>query len=143
MGALIRHATAKEEVLGKISQLKQEILTARRIKEIEELRQSEEIKVKNLKRKMRNLFLDLVFKYFSVDETRIMTLSDREVEQLFSLVCERASKTYHRLVLLWLIPPFGWVILAASEAVEFIRSTPKLKKMLGSDFDPVKILREY
>jgi len=126
--ALIR-PTAKEEVLRKISQLKQKNLTAERMSNIESLMIS--IKVS---------FISLADHYFGLDCGQMRELPDQELEALFLIVTERAGRTSIILKISGL-RIIASILEECPRTVRFTDSVHKLKKILGNDFDPVKILR--
>ncbi|OGM99541.1 MAG: hypothetical protein A3B91_01975 [Candidatus Yanofskybacteria bacterium RIFCSPHIGHO2_02_FULL_41_29] len=132
MGALIRHATVKEEVISKLNLMKQNNLTANQVR-----------RIKYLKGQIWQLFYELTESYFGIDNQQIRELTDQELEALVSIVIKRAQKTSRILKVLCVVTIIGSVFINDSDNVLFTKYVRELKKMLGSDFDLVKILREY
>ena len=93
------------------------------------------------KKYIKNSSLWLAGDYFGLDPSQVRELSDQELEALFMIVAERASRTSTILKISGLRT---LVFMATGRAPLTVRLTDnvhKLKKILGSDFDPVKILR--
>lgn len=130
--ALIRPANIQEQLLGKISDMRQKNLTAKQKEEIE-----------FHERRLIGGFKKFSWHYFGVNKEQIQELSDQEIEALFLLVSERARKTAVYMRILGIsIPIIGWMaILGESESIPFANSTRKLKQAFGNSFNPVRIIR--
>lgn len=130
--ALIKPATIQEQLLGKISEMRQKNLTAKQKEEIE-----------FHERRLIRGFKTFSWLYFGVNREQILELSDQEIEALFLLVSKRARKTAVYVRILGIsIPIFGWIIiLGTSESISFTNSTRKLKQKFGNSFNPVRIIR--
>ena len=130
--ALVKPANIQEQLLGKISEMRQSNLTG---KQKQDIRRFTDI--------ARTSFRSLTWRYFGIGEAQIQEFSDQEVEALFMLVFERAQKaSVYMKILGYGIPIFGWtVILCDSETIALTNSTRKLKYILRNSFNPVKLMR--
>lgn len=129
---LVKPANAKEQLLGKISEMRQKNQTAKQKEEIE-----------FHERRLIDGFKKFSWRYFGVNKEQIQELSDQEIEALFLLVSELARKTAVYMRILGIsIPLVGWIaILQESETIQFANSMRKLKKTFGNSFNPVRIIR--
>lgn len=135
---LIKPATIQEQLLGKISEMRQRNLTA-----------GQKQRIKYLKERVKDKFMKLVWQYFGLSITQVQELSDQELEVLFLLVFERTAKTARCLKVIagfgCVIPVAGWLmagmIFDNSETIKFVSSVREIKKMLGDSFSPYQILR--
>ncbi len=129
---LIKPANIQEQLLGKISEMRQKNLTAK---------QKEEIELHG--GRLVRSFKIFSWRYFGIDKEQIKKLSKQEIEALFLLVSKRVSKTAICMITLGcLIPIIGWIIiLPESQAITHAHSLRKLKKMLGNGFNPTQIIR--
>ena len=130
--SLVKPANIQEQLLGKISDMRQKNLTAK---------QKEEIKY--LERRLVSGFKTFSWNYFGVNKEQIQELSDHEIEALFLLVAEKAGKTaIYMRILGFGIPIIGWtIILTESETIRFSNSVRKLKQMVRNGFNPTQIIR--
>lgn len=129
---LINPATFQEQLLGKISDIRQKNQTAKKKEEIE-----------YYENQLNWYFQRLSWLYFGINKKQIQELSDQEIEALFPLVSERARKTAVYMQILGIsIPIIGWIALAlgVSESIQFANSVRKLKQF-GIGFNPVRIIR--
>ncbi|MDP3792273.1 MAG: hypothetical protein Q8Q89_00945 [bacterium] len=131
--ALVKPANIQEQLLGKISEMRQNNLTAKQKQDI-----------KGCTNTARTGFKKLTWRYFGISETQIQEFSDQEVEALFILVFERAQKaSIYMKILGYGIPLIGWlIILNESESIALTNSTRKLKSMLRNSFNPAKLMRD-
>lgn len=129
---LVKPATIQEQLLGKISDMRQNNLTAK-----------QKEKIAFHERRLISGFKKFSWHYFGVNKEQIQELSDQEIEALFLLVSERARKTAVYMRILGIsIPLIGWMaILVESESIPFANSTRKLKQAFGNNFNPTRILR--
>jgi hypothetical protein len=128
---LVKPANIQEQLLGKISEIRQKNLTAKQKEEIEDL-----------KRRLMSGFLRFSWNYFGLFKEEIQKLSDQEIEALFFLVAERAGKTaIYMRILGFGTPIIGWIgILNEPETTRFSNSVRKLKQMVGNGFNPTQII---
>lgn len=131
--AMIKPANIEEQLLAKISEMRQKNLTAKQKDEMG-----------RLSRKLGRSFKSLAWTYFEIDAFQILELTNPELDALFNLVYNRARKVSIFMTILgYAIPLVGWAtILPDSETIKLANSTRKLKKILGSMFNPTKIIRE-
>ena len=129
---LVKPSNIQEQLLGKISDMRQKNLTAK---------QKEDIK--RYENQLVNGFRTFSYRYFGISKAQIQELTDQEIEALFSLVYSRASKTSIYMTVIGVcIPIFGWaIILPESESISFTSSVRKLNKMLGNGFSTAKTIR--
>lgn len=147
--ALVKPSTIQEQLLGKISEMRQEI-------EQENLTKEHGAKVEHMIRSFGYTFESLVWKYFKINKQKIQKLSDQELNTLFALVSERAGikAPYIKFGVysFLFISIIGWSALlpmilsddsgiSMGNTLDFINLQRKLRKILGDDFDPIKIIR--
>lgn len=128
---LVKPANAKEQLLGKISEMRQKNQIAK-----------QKDKIERLEAEFMDIFVVLSHKYFGLSVDEIRTFSVLEKEALYFLVSEQASKEALCLkIFFWGVPLLGWLAVLIwwtagdlSPSLDFIRTKHGLEKMFGKDF---------
>lgn len=120
--ALIKPANIQEQLLGKISEMRQNLTAKQKqnIKEYTEMR--------------GRSFEILAWRYFGISAVQIEELSDQELEALWLMVFERAQKvSVYMKILGYGIPVIGWIfILYNSHTICFTDATRKLRSITST-----------
>lgn len=124
--AMIKPANIEEQVLAKINELKQKKLTAK-----------QKNKLEWLGHRLRCSFEWLTLKYYGIDKSQIRELTDPELNALFNIVYNRSRKISVFIRILC----FG-IPIDDFDTVLLVESNRKLRKILGSSFDPVKVINQ-
>ena len=150
--SLIKPANVQEQLLAKVAKLREENLKAEeeyRIKNAEAMKEELiETFYKIYRKQFIACFGNLSKSYFGVKKEQILGMSDPEIETLFLLVLKQATRTNFRWkIFCWCVPIVGWILAPTifdsdSKTHGLVSSTRELKKALGDNFNPVKIIRD-
>lgn len=107
------------------------------------LKAEQEQKIINLKKEAKYCFKVLAWRYFGLSDINIQQLSDKEVNDLFNLVSQKANADSFKTKIALTASVVGWFAVGKGQIpdVWFVMSINKLKKSLGNNFDPVELIR--
>lgn len=134
--------TVEELVISKINSMRENNLTV-----------DQQERLVYLRAKIQEKFTVLVRKYYGLSIEQIKEFSEKEIPIIFDMVYKKAKKTSLLWKIFFCIPIMGWIpasIVSADtrlqmggtwpDSMEFTIRTKEIKKMLGQNFDPAKII---
>jgi hypothetical protein len=134
---LVKPANVQEQVLARISEMRQEDYKMELIK-------CKETREVDLKRIVKERFEYLTERYFKVSRKRIRELPDQELKVLLDLTYERAQKIMARKrVLSFSVIGWVWIVfsLMGFDEKVFLNEIHDLKLILKDQYNPVAIIR--